>query len=313
MCVHIVQINAQVSGNVNYLKASTYTPPSQVDLSNPTSPQIYISVKGLANVKADAYVAVFSLTQVGDSAEDVNELMEQRITAIKKEIGVKPGVEMYVDMLSFVPVYELTDEKKVFSKKTHNEIPAGFEMKKNLHLKYTNPNQLNDFITIMSRHEVYDLIKVDYFSNALENIKKELMQKAKLRIDEKTKNMESLTGVSFSPDQKFVLDEYKVVMPVDMYQSFQAYSSSYLTVKKSATVNRVAKPTTLYYQPIAAEDFDFVINPVVLEPVIQVMYEVRIVVNRSYPVVKTEPIQKPEKEYVIISPTGDLKTLSLKP
>jgi len=47
-----------VSGNINL---------------NPSHNSITINVKGLTNVKADSYVAIFSTTQVGKTAKEVNE------------------------------------------------------------------------------------------------------------------------------------------------------------------------------------------------------------------------------------------------
>ena len=69
-------------------------------------------------------------------------------------------------MISFVPVYQYETEKKVFNRKTYNEVPAGFELKKNIHIKFSDPEQLNEFISILSNYEIYDLVRVDYFSNA---------------------------------------------------------------------------------------------------------------------------------------------------
>ncbi|GEN77643.1 hypothetical protein CHA01nite_33830 [Chryseobacterium hagamense] len=65
-----------------------------------------ISVKGLANVKAEEYVAIFSITQVAESAEEVNDLIDRRITSSLEHIKTRKGVETYVDMISFVPVYQ---------------------------------------------------------------------------------------------------------------------------------------------------------------------------------------------------------------
>ncbi|MFC3158756.1 hypothetical protein ACFOEQ_09630 [Chryseobacterium arachidis] len=101
-------------------------------------------------------------------------------------------------MISFVPVYQYNVEKKTSSKKTYNEVPAGFELKKNIHIKFTDPSQLNDFISILSKNEIYDLVRVDYFADSMENVRKELMNKAKLALQEKAKNLENILGENFS-------------------------------------------------------------------------------------------------------------------
>jgi predicted secreted protein len=299
-------IIAQVSGNINYQNPQYYSNNNTININFPTNADILISVKGLANVKADAYTAIFSATQTGKTTKEVNELIDQRIMLSLNEIKLKKGVETFVDMISFVPVYEYEAEKKVFNRKTYNEVPAGFELKKNIHIKYSDPNQLNEFISILANNEIYDLVRVDYFSNALETIKKEMTNKAKLLILEKVKNYEFLLGETFTNAEKKIADDYIVSLPVEMYKSYEAYNSSSLNLKKAANINQINKSNTLYYQPVFNKDFDFVINPTVLEPVIQIQYEVKIAINRE-----KKPFSKTDKEVILVTPNGDLKTLNM--
>lgn len=290
----------QVSGNINY-QAQTRYPDNNINVSLSGNSDLIISVKGLANVKADNYVAIFNLTQVGETTAEVNELLNKRVNTVLSKISNKPDIETYVDMVSFVPVYEYEVEKKVFSKKTYNEIPVGFELKKNLHVKYKNTDFLNELISICTNAEIYDLIRVDYSSNKLEQIKSDLMKKAKTILSEKTANYQEVLGNDFSAYEKQIAEGYRIVYPVEMYKSYQAYSSSSLNLKKPTNINQVDKSTTLYYQPIINKEFDFVMNPTVLEPVIQVMYEIKFSINR-------EKKQQSNKEYILVTPSGDLKT-----
>ncbi|MFD1602063.1 SIMPL domain-containing protein [Flavobacterium artemisiae] len=296
----------QVSGNVNY--QNKYQTNNTIDVNFPSHEGIVASVKGLANVKADSYTAIFSTTQTGKTTKEVNELIDQRITKSLTEIKLNKGVETFVDMISFVPVYEYEVEKKVFNRKTYNEVPVGFELKKNIHIKFSDPNQLNDFISILSNYEIYDLVRVDYFSNALETIKKEMMNKAKLLIQEKIKNYELLLGETFANAEKRIADDFVVNLPVEMYNSYEAYNSSSLNLKKSANVNQTNKSTTLYYQPVFNKEFDFIINPAVLEPVIQVQYEVKIFINREK---EKKQTAKTDREYILVTPNGDLKPINV--
>ncbi|MDR2205394.1 MAG: SIMPL domain-containing protein [Flavobacteriaceae bacterium] len=292
------------SGNINYQNKIVY-PDNNINVGMPSSSDIVISVKGLANVKADTYVAIFSVTQVGKTTEEVNDLIDNRISKPLAEIKYKKNVETYVDMISFVPVYEMEAEKKIFSRKTYNEVPKGFELKKNIHIKYTDPAQLNDIITILSKNEIYDLVRVDYFSENLENIKKELMNRAKTVVQEKTKNYETLLGETSANAEKGASDAYKIMLPVEMYKSYEAYNSSNsLDLRKPTYIQRAEKSTTLYYQPIIDKEFDFVINPTIVEPVIQVMYEIKVLIHK-------EKKQPQNKEYILITPNGDMKNLNL--
>lgn len=297
-------IIGQASGNINYQNQQHY-PNQTINIDFPQNTDIVVSVKGLANVKADAYTAIFSTTQTGKTTKEVNELIDQRIMQSLNEIKLKKGVETFVDMISFVPVYEYETEKKVFNRKTYNEVPAGFEVKKNIHIKYSDPSQLNEFISILSNNEIYDLVRVDYFSNALETVKKEMANKAKLMVQEKIKNYQELLGETFANAEKRIADGYMVNVPVEMYKSYEAYNSSSLNLKRAANINQVNKSVTLYYQPVLNKEFDFVINPAVLEPVIQIQYEIKIVINKEKKQVKTD------KELILVTPNGDLKTLNM--
>ncbi|WP_343695995.1 SIMPL domain-containing protein [Flavobacterium sp.] len=299
-------IIGQASGNVNY--QNQYQASNTIDINFPSNEGIVVSIKGLANVKADSYTAIFSTTQTGKTTKEVNELIDQRINKSLSEIKLKKAVETFVDMISFVPVYEYEVEKKVFNRKTYNEVPVGFELKKNIHIKFSDPNQLNDFISILSNYEIYDLVRVDYFSNALETIKKEMMTKARLLTQEKIKNYETLLGETFTNAEKRIADDFVVNLPVEMYKSYEAYNSSSLNLKKSANVNQVSKSTTLYYQPVFNKEFDFIINPAVLEPVIQVQYEVKIFINREK---EKKQIAKTDKEYILVTPNGDLRPINV--
>lgn len=295
---------SQVSGNINYQNQVRYVD-NNIAVAIPTNNEIVINIKGLANVKAEKYVAIFSLTQVGETAEEVNELMDKRLNTALSQIKTNKAIETYIDMVSFVPVYNYTVEKKIFSRKTYNEVPGGFELKKNLHIQFTNPSQLNDIITILSKNEIYDLVRVDYFASSLETVKKELMNKARIALQEKVKNYETILGETFANTTKSINDGFKTSLPTEMYKSYEAYNSSTLALSRLANVNQATKTTTLYYQPILDKEFDFVINPTILEPVIQVMYEIKMVIS------KEKKTQKENKSYILITPTGEMKDLNI--
>ncbi|MFT5822615.1 MAG: hypothetical protein ACI8ZM_003871 [Crocinitomix sp.] len=311
-------IFAQHSGNVNYLNQLPGVTPGTpgININYPSNSNMYITVKGLANVKADAYVAIFNVTQMGKTAKEVNELIDARINPVLEKINSKSNVETYIDMVSFVPMYEYEVERKIFSKKTYNEIPIGFELKKNIHIKYTDPGLLNEIIAALAATEIYDLVRVDYFSNKLDQVKNDMMIKAKTVLQTKLKNYQTILGVNFDSIEKTIIDDYLVVYPVEMYNSYQAYTSTSLNIKKAANVKQSGKSTTLYYQPIVEKEYDFVLNPTIFEPVIQVMYEVKLVVNREeYKRLKQQTktvVQKSDNEYFFLTPNGELKQLDIK-
>ncbi|MCY0977703.1 SIMPL domain-containing protein [Chryseobacterium wangxinyae] len=296
---------AQFSGNINYQNQVRYAE-NNININLPTPNNIVINIKGMANVTADKYVAIFSLTQVAETSEEVNSLMDKRLNSSITEIKINKGIETYIDMVSFVPVYQYAVEKKIFSKKTYNEVPTGFELKKNLHVKFSDPSQLNELIKILAKNEIYDLVRVDYFANNLELIKKELANKAKISLQEKVKSYESLLGETFANSEKTINEGFQIKLPTEMYKSYEAHNSSTLALSRLANINQANKSTTLYYQPVLDKEFDFVINPTILKPVIQVMYEVKLLITKEK---KSE--NRDNKSYILITPNGEMRDLNI--
>ena len=66
----------QASGNLNYQnRGRNSLNNNNFSVDFPTNYEMVVSAKGLANIKADAFVAIFSVVQVGKSAEEATSLM----------------------------------------------------------------------------------------------------------------------------------------------------------------------------------------------------------------------------------------------
>ena len=207
-------------------------------------------------------------------------------------------------MVSFVPRYDYTVERKIFSKKTYVEIPAGFEIKKNIHIQFSDPKDLDDFMLILAQNEIYDLIKVDVFAKDLDAVKDSVMNKAKALIKTKMKDYELILEDNFKDRDKSLTESFSYFYPIEMYQSFVAYNnSSNVNLSSNSNTIELTKNRDLYYQPVQNKNFDFVINPIIVEPAIQVLYEMNILLKK-----KSEQTEK--KEYILVTPNGDVKSLS---
>ncbi len=104
---------------------------------NPSN-SIRIDLKALQNVKASSYTAIFNISQIGETAEEANRLLNERITNVKQKL-IQNNIsedQFVVDVISFIPNYEIEVEKKLFSKK-YNEVPKGFELQVNIHIQFT--------------------------------------------------------------------------------------------------------------------------------------------------------------------------------
>jgi len=240
--------------------------------------------------------------QVGKTAEEATQLMVQRLSSALSALKAK-NFEFFVDMISFVPMYEYETEKKVFSKRTYNELPVGFELKQNLHIRIKEASQLNELIILLSNSEIYDLVRMDYYASNLESVKKELMSKVKAAFADKQKLYETTLGESFATAEKKVIDGFVQTSPSQQYKSYEAYNSASLQGKRAGNILQANKSVTQYYQPIADKNFDVVLNPIITEPVIQIVYEMKMSVNR--------PERNKNKEVMFLTPAGELKKLNL--
>ena len=293
----------QASGNLNYQnRGRNSISNSNFSVDFPSNYDMVVSAKGLANIKADAFVAIFSITQIGKTAEEATSLMSQRLSPVLSALKAK-NMEAFVDMISFVPMYEFETEKKVFSKRTYNEVPIGFELKQNLHIKLHEATRLNELITLLANSEIYDLVRMDYYSTQLETVKKELKDKVKAAFAEKQKLYETTLGENLATAEKKITDGFSLTSPSELYNTYEAYSSTPIPSKRSGYVLQANKSVTQYYQPIANRDFDVVLNPIIVEPMIQVVYEMKMSVNH--------PDKNKAKEALLLTPAGELKKINL--
>lgn len=315
------QIFGQVMGNANY-QYQVHLPANVINVPFPNSDEFIFSIKGLSNVKADNHVAIFSLNQAAETAEEVNRLIDNRIRPLQDFCAKNDSFSIYVDMISFMPIYELDLIKKVFNKKTYNEVPKGFEVKKNIHIRYKNPGDLNRIISLCSKNEIYDLVRVDYFADNIAAKKEQLMKEALSMIEKKLQHRAKILGKDPKNFTMQMSDGFTVVYPVEMYTQYKAVSCNKFSVDANSTVNKADKSTTYYYKPYFDKNFDFTVNPTIFEPVIQVVYEIKVKYTPK-PIEKPEPkpVPKPEvkiqkeiqiqKEVIIVTPSGEMKTVSL--
>ena len=318
------QINAQVKGNYDYRADANifYQAPTRAQVT-PRIPlralgDLTFSIKGLYNATADSYLAIFTTTQVGKDQKETNDLLQAKIVAIRNKVKeLSPATKMYVDMISFMPLYEVVKEKRRFSKTTYNEIPMGFELKKNLHFKYSDPAVLEILVSICAESEIYDLVKVDYFIEDMDKKRALLIAKAETELKKKIARYGALMGTDFADKNRVLADGFAVHYPLEQYKTYTAYCSNALSFSKTENVKTYQKVTSQFYMPIANRGYDFVINTAMLEPVVQVEYEIQIrLVPKPLAPVQAPPVKevvKTEivKEVYFVSPEGKINKLNL--
>jgi uncharacterized protein YggE len=272
-----------------------------------------ISINALSNQKAESYTAIFGILQTGKTAEETNGLLNQRLDAFATELkglGVNP-TDIYIDMVNFLPKYEYDVSKKIFSKKTYTEIPKGFELQKNVHIRYRDNALLDKIVTAAARQEIFDIVKVDYFVSNSQKIYSQLRETAFQYLAEIKKQYRSI-GIQLDSAYLITAENAWVAYPINRYESYQAFSAQSLDQgeKQSSIINAADKPVARFYNAVQADDYDIVINPEILEPAVQYSYNLllRFTLPERKPAVRVEM----KKEFVLVTPTGEVKTLKIE-
>lgn len=303
--------NILQSGNANI-----YNPVIQQQVHKNLVPSnlLFIDVKALQNVKAATYTAIFNVTQIGETAEETNRLVNERIISVKEKLKAKGILEkdIVIDVISFVPVYEIEVEKKLFSK-TYTEVPKGFELQQNIHIQFTNTSVFEAILTACAENEIYNLVKVDYFIENIAQVYKNLQAELLKLIEEKKAYYKAL-GFDLANYDVSIADDKYCYLPKDFYKSYQAFNSiSFDAIKKKQGVTTAKKQTSYYYQPLSYDTYDLVINPSILEPVTQVGMHIKLQFTskpkeEKVTETKTELVHK----YYVVSPNGtiDVKELN---
>jgi uncharacterized protein YggE len=315
------QSAAQVMGNAKYQSQQYFQqsgnggtgqqPITSANIANHN--EMVITVNGLANVLANQYVAVFNVIQIAETMEDAVRLMEQRIDTLRFKLAGTDiaDSDIHVDLISFVPRYDIQVESRLFSK-NYNEIPAGFELQQNITVKYKSSSLLTKIITAAAKAEIYDIVKVDYFLEDIQLSIDSLRRGCLREIVAREKNL-AIIGIRADTLRKVVADHFTTVYPPSRYYSYQAFSRpSFSAVKRKFSaqpvLNEEQKTNSRYYQHVLYDQYDIVRNPVITEPVVQISYTVTVKYFLKNEVVPATP---PAKHYFITA-NGELKQLELK-
>jgi hypothetical protein len=267
-------------------------------------------LKALYNVEATDYTAVFNINQIGNTAQETTQLMNDKMELIKKTLKSEGFQGKFaVDMISFVPQYEIEVTKKLFSK-TYTEVPTGFELQQNLLISYNNDAQFQNIVSACAAAEVYNLVKVDYYIRNLEAIYVELQQKI---LAEVAKKKDYYTALGFDMDLYGVemADRKYYHMPKDFYKSYIAAENiSMDALKDQKAVVKIKKPTSYYYDAISYNGYDVVVNAGINKPVIQLGMDLtlRYILKPVKPEPKPvpAPLKTPAPKVYVVSPNGPI-------
>ena len=275
---------------------------------------LLVRVHVLYNAAPSSYMAIFHMNQAGKKVQDIDSVMGKRVAKLiaqGQSIGLKKE-DFYTDMIALVPIFE--KEKKTFGK-NYTQVPKGFEMQKNLHVRYKNAAQLDALFTLAAQCEIYDLIKVEYFYDSTETANQILKNKAVQVLNQKLKTYKQM-GISLDTNFRMVQEQRHQYFPIDEYRSYSPLAVSTLEADEVSDATKSGIPqqsstqrTTMFYNQVSSDGFDAVINPAPLAPTIQFVYNVDVRYKIHVPVqTKTETIK--QTDLLIITPQGTIKEIT---
>lgn len=273
---------------------------------------LVLEVNAMMNMKADSYLAIFHVTQLGQSAEEADSLMNERIDGVLrrvKEHGVKEK-DVFTDMLSFIPVYELEATRKLFSK-TYQEVPAGFEIQKNIHIKFTDARVLDKLVTAAAKEEIYDLVKVDFFVAQQSACYDTLRMFATKLLQQKLANFEKL-GLKVEESHRLAAEKNGAYFPLDRYTTYQSRTQSSLNSRrKGQLVNDIRKSNTHFYNKVPYGNFDIVLHAEITEPPVQYTYNLTLQCQLPEAWADKKKDVKEIIKYLWITQEGEVKELTV--
>ncbi len=276
--------------------------------------EVELRIRGLSNCVADSYLAIFTVSQVGKTQKEADELLRNRIETIRAALqGNDTKVEVFIDMISFLPIYEIEESKKLFSKSTYNEIPKGFELKKNLHFKYRDSSVLEKLVTVCAEQEIYDIVRVDYFIDDIEKKKAEIIAKAEAMLEAQVTRYKKRLKDDFAQMQYQFGEGFAMYYPVEQYRTYMTYHSNTLTKATGGETRATQQTTAQFFLPRMSKDYDFVINNSMLEPVIQIEYEAVLRLSPKPKEKEQAPkeVIKTEREFFLITPQAEVRKLGI--
>ena len=273
---------------------------------------LVLEVNAMMNMKADSYLAIFHVTQLGQSAEEADSLMNERIDGVLRRVmehGIKEK-DVFTDMLSFIPVYELEATRKLFSK-TYQEVPAGFEIQKNIHIRFTDARVLDKLVTAAAKEEIYDLVKVDFFVAQQSACYDTLRMFATKLLQQKLANFEKL-GLKVEESHRLAAEKNGAYFPLDRYTTYQSRTQSSLNSRrKGQLVNDIRKSNTHFYNKVPYGNFDIVLHAEITEPPVQYTYNLTLQCQLPEAWADKKKDVKEIIKYLWITQEGEVKELTV--
>jgi hypothetical protein len=277
---------SQASGNIGYSQSGGNARAEQNERNKrvltkedapPSATSMFVEASVLMNVKANEHVAVFGLAQECVTVAECNQKMDATVSQFSgdlKRLGIASNA-LFVDFAAQNKIYGFQLEGNVAKEKL-----VGFELKKNISVHYEDKLLLDKLLVAAAQAKIFDLIKVDYIVRDTGSIHNRLADEAARIIKQKMARHEKLLAIKLQPPAQIFAERYSAYFPTEMYDSYTAYESEDVSRRSydedKYIIQRARKSRTFFFNPLNADGFDAVINPIVIEPVVQFTLYLRV-------------------------------------
>ena len=261
-----ISLHAQAVGNRAYGGSRESYAQRTVNYLSDTT--ILVESRLVMNVKADQFIAVFGASEQGKTLEEGARGIDTRIAAFRRDLsgmGIRDA-DLFVDMITQNRIYDYKIDGT-----TATQFSPGFEIKKNVTVRFDDHETIEKLVLVAAKHGIHDLVKVDYLVDDRSAIHQKMLERAAEIIRQKKERYERISGGETYARGQIYLDEFRSRSPSVAYQQYSAFESSDLDYgnNRNALVKEMRKGRTFFFEPIDPNGFDEVINPIILEPVVQ--------------------------------------------
>lgn len=235
----------------------------------------YLEASILMNVPADEYVAVFAVSVERKTLSEARSAMDDTMRAFAQGLSSLKltGKDSYVDFVAQNRVYGYED----IGNNTLRETLAGFEVKKNFSVRYGNKETLDTLIEAAAKADVFDLVKVDYVVKDTAQVQSKLMEEAAKVIKRRAMEVEKLFDLGTLRFNQVLPPQFSVYYPTEMYDAYVAQETENVySYRSDRTIINARKAKSFYYRGLDGKDFDTVIGPGLVEPMVQFTVYVRV-------------------------------------
>ena len=224
----------------------------------------FVEANVLLNVKADEFVAVFAVAKEGKTLTEINEKLAGQIKdflAALAGLGARKE-DIFVDFISQNRIYDYS-----VAGDTATEGLSGFEVKKNVSVRYKDEAMLEKILAAAARSAIFDLVKVDYVVGNMAGLREQLRVEAAKVIKKKEAEYARLFGIELRA-AAVSQEKFNAFFPSEMYSSYTAFETGDAYRGNLRAVAK-RKTSTPYFDPLDPAEFDIVMGPSPAEPVVQ--------------------------------------------